>query len=113
MNFLDKVDSFSSYKKGWDSYKADPPSQLAMNKAKDIITFLLNNNFIPTRVNPSCIGGIAVARTIDLKEVFLEIHNNGKIYYMFANDKTEEIITGKLENIDVFLREAKEYLNEC
>ena len=73
-----KLQAASRLEKGWDSYKADPPSQLAIANAG--IFLGLCGDFLPDRVAPSVMGGIGVTFRRPGKKVYVEFYNYGTTY---------------------------------
>ena len=111
MNLFEKIDSYSSLEKGWDSYRADPPNELSRNNAKKFLELCIKLDFIPYRVCPTAMGGMAMTWKENSEKVFMEFYNTGKIYYLAAHeeDSTNDVIVKEVIEYDKGLQEIMEF----
>lgn len=73
-------------KKGWDSYDADPPTNGAVQGAKD---FILASVWLPlpiVTVNPSVVGGIGITYERGKRTVYVEFRNTGSCHVAYMGD---------------------------
>ena len=66
----------SQLKRGWDSYNAEPPSQAAITKAKQIAKQL---TLQPTKITPSAEGGVAITFIKGRRYADIECFNEGSV----------------------------------
>jgi hypothetical protein len=82
-------DGFKTLKKGWDTYEAEPPNDLAIENAKRFINLF---DLKPTRIAASVIGGIGITfRQID-EMIYIEFGNDGRNQLLYANELKEPFI---------------------
>ncbi len=87
-------------KKNWDSYNADPPSELTINKLEQFI------DNVPGyyRIAPSVIGGTSATYKHNGVKYFVEFYNTGTIGVLFSDGKEMEtfIFTSLYDAIKLF-----------
>jgi hypothetical protein len=109
-----KLDSFLQLPAGWDGYKASSPNTLARDHARVFLALLAQENYGPSRVAPSVIGGIGITRRRSRK-VYVEFNNNGNVHALFSDGssspKVERVQVGKIE-FQMLIRRMRAYLDE-
>lgn len=88
---LEKLESFRTLLPGWDSYNAEPPSELAISNARRIIHLLWSiGNTVPVRISPSVEGGVGIIFS-GPKEKYadLECFNDGEILAITSEGSLE------------------------
>lgn len=76
---IDKIKSFAKLEKGWDSYRAEPPSKLAIDTAIKVY----EESHIPFRALASVEGGVALI----YRDIFVEVYNDGDICVVWNYDQ--------------------------
>lgn len=106
----------------WDSYRADPPTALAVTNTLKLLMVAEEMGISVKRVRPTCVGGMAVAFESETanREVFCELYNKGTAAAAFTEiDNIHHMFTLKLTpTIDAyreFLTMVVDYLspNPC
>jgi len=87
---LSRVENFANLNRGWNSYSAPPPNEMARETAKALLMSLSYNNLVPQHVNPSVVGGIGVTFIGGDKEVFIEITNENKVFLVLTDFALED-----------------------
>lgn len=64
---------------GWDGYNAEAPSRLAIENSERLLSYLIQNNFLPDQVMASVEGGIAMPYIRGNIHVGFECCNDGDI----------------------------------
>jgi hypothetical protein len=109
------LDSLSKLKNGWNSYSAPPPTTLAIENAKLLVSEACSCNTIPERVEPSAMGGVGVTFSGGSREIVIEFYNNGTAHALFADNLTKEMDTRPvLPNVNsyrVILEEIRNYFH--
>lgn len=77
---------------GWNGYHAPAPSERALLWARDFVKVLLRENFPPTRLAPSVVGGVATTHRRGQKKVYVEFYNDGRALAVFSDDVSEPVI---------------------
>lgn len=105
MNWQNKLDEMKLLEKGWNSYDADPPSILAIEKAKSFLDLL------PTaaRVSASAMGGVGVTYKNKKRKAYVEFYNNGT-YHMLVSDGIN-MRTGT-DTYEELIKTINEYLKD-
>jgi hypothetical protein len=118
------LDGFRSLKVGWDSYKAEPPSEKAIGAVRAFLPLLRAEWREPDRLRPSSVGGIGLTFYRD------KASGSCSIYVEFLNhsDKVLAIQLGEREvrdrpvivhvgcypeGVRTFTAWAREYLGEA
>ncbi len=112
----ERLKEFSNLKKGWNGYKAEPPSESARTNLQEFWS-LIPFRLYYVRCRASYMGGIGVTikktSTSD-KMAYIEFYNNGEVHSLFSDDLTEEMTTQPVETTQEGYKEililAKEYL---
>lgn len=109
---LERIDSWSKLPIGWDSYEAEPPSEIARRLAAQAIRLLDELEFRPNRVAASVEGGIAFTWRMPGKYADVEFFNTGEVLTAHHDDD-QEVVIGIVEkqNLMVGLRGLREYVN--
>jgi hypothetical protein len=84
-----KLDGLLQLPKGWDGYQAAPPNAVARDRTRTFLESLYLENYAPSQVGPSVIGGIGVSRRRGKKKVYVEFNNNGKVHALFSDGTSE------------------------
>ena len=115
---IEKVESFADLRKGWNSYKADGPSALAISVAVDLLRQAEMEDYQADWVGPSAIGGIGIGwKTGWHTDAYVEVHNDGKIWCLLSDEDLSEknwhTFQVKQETFLVnYLPEIKKYLEQ-
>lgn len=88
-NMIAKLDEFAALKKGWNSYRADAPSSLAINTANAVLSALAVANLTPSKVSPSAVGGVGITVREGGRRAYVECYNDGVVYRMLSDGITE------------------------
>lgn len=115
---FEKLDRMKKYEKGWNSYCADPPSELAISSTKSFLNCMSKHNQVPQRVEPSSIGGVAITwrssnYVVDKKKSYFEFHNGGRLFMMLTvHEEDGETIIKEVKdgNYVGCIREAANYI---
>jgi hypothetical protein len=103
-NWLERL---SDLKPNWDGEGADPPDELALIEAKEIVDWAQQNNLLVESVDPDVLGGIAVyLRGADECMVWVSILNNRDPSVIFRHYKQ---IVGRSYN-ESSLKDIKSFL---
>jgi len=98
---------------GWNGYDAEPPSELALANAEQLLEAMEREQFPPTRVAPSVVGGVGITRRNGEKRVYVEFYNDGRVHSLLA--EKEEAATAAIEvstrGFTDFIHRARGYLN--
>lgn len=91
---LKKLESFQALQRGWDSYNAEPPSELAIANARRILHLLWSRGATaPVRLSPSVEGGVGVVFTGPKgKYADLECFNDGEILAVTSEGTSEPVV---------------------
>jgi len=105
------TDEFPELKKGWCE-NADPPSSESCVNALTVLSVYRNEDFYPTRVVPTVMGGVAISVRLGNRKLFVECYNTGKICYLMAADNSDEMTTGEVirSGISDLVERAKLFL---
>ena len=93
LNAINLIKSYESLQENWDSYGAETPSVIAMQKAVTFILWLSKYNIDAFFVAPSPNGNIVV----EIKQ------NNANVEFEFTQDSDDNICASQNEN---FISEA-------
>ena len=91
-----RLNRMAGMEKGWDSYRADPPSAVAIANAREFVRSAVKAGLPPDKVNPSAMGGVGVTfrrRKNDDEMVFVEFYNPGHAHALFAVGGVEHMHT--------------------
>ena len=109
---VNRVDSFGSLAKGWDSYSAEPPNDLSRLWARAAIYYLDSMEFPPDRIAPSVEGGIAITWNRDGRYANIELFNSGELLAARRGEDGNPVVWEVPSNgLEAGLREIREYLN--
>lgn len=104
--FENKIRGFSTLEKGWDSYDADPASQLAV---KNALSLYANAATLAYKVTPTIVGGIAMYYA--KKMIFIELYNDGTNCVIWNYGRIDENVELDI-NCSLTLDELIAELNE-
>ena len=110
---LTRLESFRSLHRGWDSYDAAPPGDVAINNTRHILRVLWTCETTPPlrQISPSVEGGVALIFTgRDKKYADIECFNNGDILAITSDGNSEPSVWS-LNKEGGSLRRAIEKLN--
>jgi hypothetical protein len=74
MNWETKIEWMRTLQKGWNSYKADPPSKEALALAVQMLEIMPEAD----RVEPSAMGGVGITYRNLRRKAYVETYNTGK-----------------------------------
>ena len=114
---IEAAQRYKLFKKGWNSYKANPPNEVSHNNFVKFIKQSYKEDVIPSFIGPSAMGGIGIIFGSPEREVNIEFYNDGTAHSLFCKESTEDIETFPvptslagyndiLEKIKVFLGEV-------
>jgi len=97
IELIDKINGFKYLKKNWDSYDADPISEIAIIKSLEIVSYIKDfKNLYKISVFPMRNGGIQFEFDADIN-IELEVVSNGeliiKIYDILGNILTTDFFS--------------------
>lgn len=107
---FDKMEHLSE---GWDSYRAPPPSALAIANAKRVEAVMVEHGLPATRVAPSVVGGVGVTRRVEASKVYIELRNDGRAYSLFTHGEEPVVVSVDLsvEGLDALLASMRSHFN--
>jgi predicted DNA-binding antitoxin AbrB/MazE fold protein len=109
-----KFDALANLADGWNGYTAPRPSPTAQRNARDLFDEACNRGMVPTRIEPSAMGGVGITFAAGNREAVAELYNNGTAHALFADDSSEEMDTQSIaptaEGYRAFLDEVCRYL---
>jgi hypothetical protein len=84
-----QLDKLRDLPKDWDTYKADPPNDFALDWAREILSILIESGFPPTKIMASVEGGVGFVFTKKDKYGDIECLNSQEIVAVIYDRKTE------------------------
>jgi hypothetical protein len=109
-----KLDVLASLSDGWNSYAAPAPNASAIAAARSFLATLQQENFPPTRIAPSAMGGVGVTHRQAGRKVYVEFYNNGTAHALFSSGR-ESMETRKVSmdqsSTRQFIADMRNYLN--
>lgn len=108
---LQKLETFRGMEKGWDSYKADPPNDTSIANSQVFLKLCQEKDFLPQRVTPTCVGGVAMLWRDDGDKVFIEFYNSNKSCYLLDRGEGDFDVKYNNEN-EVTIEDMKSFLRE-
>lgn len=107
----ERVADMRTFKKGWDSYKADPPNEVAIQNALKFLD--LCQDFMPNRFNATCMGGVGMTWNKENENVFIEFYNKGTTWYiMYKNENNEISIVKEAKDYSIAISDIKNFFKE-
>ena len=110
-----KLESFTEFKNGWDGYKAPSPNATAKKNSRSFLESLNLENYSPSQVVPSVVGGIGVNRWRGSKKVYVEFNNNGKVHALYSDGSkppdVEQVQPDKI-GFQVLIQRMRSYFDE-
>lgn len=79
LEYTEKLTELSHLPIDWDSYGAEPPNNLALDWASQILEILSEIGFSPARITPSVENGVGISFISDNKYADIECFNEGDI----------------------------------
>ena len=106
-------DEMETLSQGWDSYRAPPPSALAIASAKRVVAVMSEHGLPATRVAPSVIGGVGVTRRVEASKVYIELRNDGRAYSLSTHGEDPVVVSVDLsvEGLDALLASMRSHFN--
>jgi hypothetical protein len=88
------LDSFRGLATGWDSYEAEPPSDVALENARRILNVLWESDLGERiRLSPSVEGGVSIVfKTPDKRYADIECFNDGEILAITSKPASEPVV---------------------
>src|SRR5438128_7762549 len=80
-----KLDGLTSLSDGWNSYAAPAPSASAVAAARAFLTILQQEDYPPTRIAPSVMGGVGITHRRGGRKVYVEFYNDGTAHALFSS----------------------------
>lgn len=113
MPMLEKLQGFIRLKRGWDGYRAKPPTAHAIFNAEEFLSSLRVADVEPKRVAPSVVGGVGVTLRAAERKSYVEFYNDGRVYVMHSDGETEPIIypVRMEQGYEDLISEIRGYLN--
>jgi hypothetical protein len=109
-----KLDGFATLSEGWNSYAAPAPAPPAIAAARSFLTLLQREQYLPTRIAPSVMGGVGITHRQDGRKVYVEFYNDGTAHALFSSGR-EGMDTRKVSTDTAGLRQLlvdmRNYLN--
>jgi|SanBayMetagenome_1026888.scaffolds.fasta_scaffold42718_2 hypothetical protein len=109
----EKLKQLSNLPANWDSYGAEPPNNVALNWAREILKILFKMEFPPTRITASVENGVGISFICEHKYADIECFNKGNILAVISDRKgipevwevesTTVAITSAIDKICKFL----------
>ena len=110
-----RLEAMKALKANWNSYGAEPPNEYAMTLASRFLEAMEQEGIEPTRVNPTAMEGVAIARRVGPRNTYFEFYNRGESACLFADNNTEAMnALSPLGDYRELLEKARRYLaGEC
>ncbi len=86
-----KVWSFRLLEAGWNGGRAPAPSPPAIANAINFLVAMAMTDCQPTRVAPSAVGGVAIARRFGDRKALVEFFNDGTASALLADDASQDM----------------------
>lgn len=108
-----KLEAMKGLKSGWNGYDAEPPDERALANSRAFLQSLLFEQFPPTRVAPSVVGGVGITRKVGERRVYVEFYNSGIVHALLAEGEKAETmpVEASPEGFRAFVARAREYLD--
>jgi hypothetical protein len=89
-----KLEAFRGLRPGWDSYNAEPPTELAISNARRILHLLWSAGAMgPVTISPSVEGGVGIIFSGHGKKYAdLECFNDGEILALTSEGTLEPVV---------------------
>jgi hypothetical protein len=89
-----KLESFRTLTVGWDSYEAVPPSQTAIEHAREVLRFLSGQDGVPkVRLTPCVEGGVTILLgDAAIRYADIECFNDGEILAITSEPEQDPAI---------------------
>jgi len=81
-----QIHSYRTLGKNWDSYGAEPPSEIAIGHALDALGLFYGRGVLSMNVSPSSDEGIVLEFFVEGKFHLIEFYNDGDIVYVRRDD---------------------------
>jgi hypothetical protein len=106
-NVNQKLEKMKTLQKGWNSYKADPPSIEVIEAVKQFVILLP-----PDRVEPSAMGGIGVTYYRNNRKAYVEFYNKGncKIAVLLVDKNDLDMNVVKSNTFNEIIKAVQNFL---
>jgi len=110
--FLELLAPLPRLAPGWDSYAAEPPNEVSVDRARAILEVLDELGLPPTCIVPSAEGGVSVCFVADSRYADLECFNTGEILAGFSGAGEPSVweVAPNKEGIGLALEEIRGHL---
>ena len=88
-----KLEGCRSLKEGWNGYTAPAPAPVSIDNARMFLQAMREDDYAPTRLAPSAMGGVAVTRKAGDKKVLVEFYNDGRTFALFSARHSDMQVT--------------------
>ena len=109
-NLLNKIDGFHNLDSDWDSYGAEPITEIALDTAKKIVQLISTENYFSQKaeinVFPMRDGGVQFEFDRDISSAELEISPKGMLTFILFDDKSNVLKQEQLlevSDLSIFL----------
>jgi hypothetical protein len=113
--WFQKVEDVLKFEEGWNGDDSPLPEFVAALNATKFLKAMRLENYQPTRIAASAMGGIAVTRRVGSKKVLVECYNNGRVYYLFSDRGSGNMDVQPLlldqDSLTKFVASMREFLN--
>jgi hypothetical protein len=100
---------------GWDGDRAPPPQNFAVQNARRVLLALQDQALLPSKLNPTVVGGIGITIKRCDKKAYIECSNKGSVLLLLSDGESEPQVT-KFEPSENRFRSlidaARTYLHE-
>jgi hypothetical protein len=88
------LDSFRGLAAGWDSYRAEPPTDAAIENARRVLDVLWENEAGEgVRLSPSVEGGVSIVfKTPDKRYADIECFNDGEVLAITSDPASDPVV---------------------
>lgn len=93
-----RLEGFATLKKGWDSYRAEPPAKNMLIAAGGFLDILRDAGMEPSKMNPSVVGGVGFTFRHGQRSVYIEFRNTGNIHAAFIGTVPEPDVVKVAKN---------------
>jgi hypothetical protein len=114
IKYEQKLQELAHLSHNWDSYGAEPPNSLVIERALECLKNLQEINFSPTKITPSVENGIGISFVSGKKYADIEYFNTGEVLAVTSNgqgnptvweiDLNEQELKSALDKIRDFLQ---------
>ena len=91
-NARQRLSATASLPRGWDSYGAEAPNDIARGLAAKVLNALETATLAPMRLTPTVEGGIALSFVEAERRAVIEVYNTGEIAAAMYSDQGEPVV---------------------